>query len=477
MGARAGAEGVTRRVDVVASVLTVGLLLLAYLPGLTTATLLPDELVYLEAGAALVAGDGSVNPEHPPLAKLLFGLAQTVVPDPVLAVRLVGVAAGLAIAAALYLLVRRAADHRWALGAVAAWAILPHALRSPDGAFGGFDKLDRYGMLDPVATALAMLALVAAARWLDDRRARWLVAAGALLGLAGAAKLSALLLLPVLVLLPALVPAWRPRVIWAAWATLGAAVVAGFVVAFVPLGGEAPAALVRVFSLQAEHRTAGHPVVIGGVLHHRAPWWASLAYQWRDDGPLLTAALTVAAVIGVASRRSGADLRVLLAAAVVIPAAGVAAGSVTLPHYRFLWLPPLVALGVLGVRALSAQGRAGRATAVVLAAVVLAVGTQTLLHTATRDVSGYRLLAETLDDLDRPVDTALVHGYVRLVGHYAPDVALVSGLPADVVILDPRVTARRPVPELERELEERGDYHRTEVERFEVWIRRPRVAD
>ncbi|MBW3620291.1 MAG: glycosyltransferase family 39 protein [Actinobacteria bacterium] len=442
----------------------------AYLPRLTTATLLPDEAVYLEAGAALVAGDATANPEHPPLAKLLFGLAQTVVPDPVLAVRLVGVLAGLAIAVALFLLVSRATDRRWGVAAAGVWAILPHALRFPDQPFGGFDKLDRYGMLDPVATALAMLGLVAAMRWWDQRRLPWMLVAGGLLGLAGAAKLSALLLLPVLLLVPVLSPARTPRVLWSCWAVLGAGAVAAFLAAFAPLGVDAPAAVAHVVTLQDVHRSGGHPVVIGGVLHDRAPWWANLAYQWRDDGAVLTVALVLAAAVGATGRRTRDGSRAVLTAAVLVPLAGLALSPVALPHYRFLWLPPLVGLAILGIRDVGRRGLPGRVAATLVAGVLLVAGGASVLHPSTRDAGDYRVVAELVGELDDPRPRVLVVGYPRILAHYVPQAELVRELPADVVVLDPKITARRPVEALEATLRESGTHRRLEVDRLVVWI-------
>ncbi|MBW3657335.1 MAG: glycosyltransferase family 39 protein [Actinobacteria bacterium] len=445
---------------------------LAYLPGLGSASALPDEVVYLRVGAALVAGDATLNAEHPPLAKLLFGLAQEVVPDPLLAVRLVAVLAGVAILVGLHLLVARATGERhWGLAAAAAWAGLPHALRALDQPLGGFDKLDRYGMLDPVATAIAVLALVAAARWTDDRRLRWLVGAGALLGLAGAAKLPGLLFAPALGLVPLLVEDRRPRTVVLRWAVLGVAVVVGFLLPFtVVFGGDAIEALVRTFSLQADHRALGHPVVIRARAYDAAPWWAPWAYQWRDDGSVLTVVLTVSAIVGVVSTRAREDLRTVLVAAVVFPAIVVAAGALVLPHYRFLWLPQTVALAVLGIRALAGRGTLGRGAATVVVGVLVVVSALTVTHTATRGSTDYRAVAELLRDLDRRPATVLVHGYPRVLLFHAPHLEVVPELPADVVVLDPKVTGRRDIGDLEGRLRADGGYRVVEVDRLDVWI-------
>ena len=147
------------RGHVVAVLGVVGLWALAYLPHLTTATVLVDERVYLEAGRQYTAGTFEANPEHPPLAKLAFGLAGRLVGDPLLGGRLVAVLAGGVIAVVVGALVARLAGRWWGLAGAALWLVLPHALRMPGLAFGGFDRLDRYAMLDPVATALAVAAV------------------------------------------------------------------------------------------------------------------------------------------------------------------------------------------------------------------------------------------------------------------------------------------------------------------------------
>lgn len=223
-----------------AGVLGVGALaVLAYLPHLTTSTVLIDERVYVEAGQQYLDGDFGTNREHPPLAKLLFGVAGRVVGDPVLGGRLVAVVAGLAIAVAVFVLVRRMAGRAWGLGAAGLWVVLPHALRHAELGWGGFDRLDRYAMLDPVATAFAVWALVVALRWSDDERLRWGVLAGALVGLAAGAKLSGGLVGPVVAAVPWVAASGRGRSATSWWhavlasATVGLVALAGLALAYV----------------------------------------------------------------------------------------------------------------------------------------------------------------------------------------------------------------------------------------------------
>lgn len=485
-----------RRGELAAGVATLGLLAAAYLPGLATATLLPDELVYLEAGAAYLDGDLSLNPEHPPLAKLAFGLGQRLVGDPVLGGRIVAVLVGLATAAALYALVARLAGRRWGLVAAGLWALLPHTLRWAGQPAGGLDKLDRFAMLDPVAAGLGFVAVVlalhAVAREPEDPdgrpsrlRAGTLVAAGVVAGLAGAAKLSALLLLPVVLAVP-LVAAGGGRLArrLAVATGTGVAAVAGFLVVYLPFVAEAPLALSQIVTIQADHATAGHRILLAGTVYERAPWWANLWYQWRDDGPVLTVALWLAAAVGAVWGPARRELRWLLAAAVVVPMAGMATSSVALPHYRYLWLAPTTALAALGLAALWRRTRGRPAAPVVaglLALVLVGAGGRSVWHTATRDAGDYRAVASLVTGEVAPAAAAapsvLVHGYPRVLAFYLPGMRQVSDLPADVVVLDPAITSRHPVPALERELAD-GGYTRVRVDRLEVWLRprRPPVT-
>lgn len=453
----------------------------AYLPHLTTSTLLIDERVYLEAGQQYVDGDVALNREHPPLAKLLFGLVGRALGEPVLGGRLVGVAAGVAIAVAVFVLVRRMAGRGWGLVAAGLWVVLPHTLRMADLAWGGFDRLDRYAMLDPVATALAMWALVAAVHWSDEAareppgRLRWAVVAGALVGLAAGAKLSGALVGPVVAATPWLT-GWR-RWSWrtvAASVTVGAIAVAAFALAYLPLGGEAVEVFRDMVAFQGRHAASGHDVVVAGRAYPSAPWWAQGWYAWRDEGGLVVVALSLAAVVGaVAGGGPGRRRdRGLVTAAVVVPVAVLAASPVLLPHYRFLWLPSLVVLASVGVATLARRPeRAARLLALVLVGMLLVTGTRSLAYVSTQRPAGYRAAAELLHQRDLADAAVLVEGFPGLLGHYAPAVTFVERLPAaDVVVLDPVRTDLRPVPGLLGRLADEGWEH-TEVDHLDVWVR------
>jgi hypothetical protein len=454
---------------------------LAYLPNLTTGTLLIDERVYLEAGAAYLDGDFGLNPEHPPLAKLLFGLAGRVVGDPVLGGRLVAVASGVAIAVAVFALVRRAAGRWWGLAGAGLWVVLPHALRHAGLGWGGFDRLDRFAMLDPVATAFAMAALVVAVRWSDDHRLRWGLLAGALVGLAAGAKLSGGLMGLVVAAVP-WVSTWSGRASWTTWAgraatrsvVVGAAAVAAAAACYLPLGGEAVEVFRTMVEFQGQHAAGGHDVVVAGQAYPSAPWWAQGWYAWRDEGALVTVALAVAGVVGVVAGPGRPRHRGLIAAAVAVPAAVFAASPVLLPHYRFLWLPALVALATLGSAGLPARhGAAPRLLAAALVGALLVTGLRSIAFVTTRDTAGYRAAAEQLADRGLGAPAVLVEGFPGLLTSYLPDATLVDRLrDADAVVLDPVRTDLRPVPALRDRLAQ-GDWVPVDgVVGLDVWVRR-----
>jgi 4-amino-4-deoxy-L-arabinose transferase-like glycosyltransferase len=353
-----------------ASIALVALALWSYLWRLGTADRLADEVVYSSAGRAYLDGDFTANPEHPLLAKLLIGVAESLFGSPT-GGRLVGALSGLTITLLLHVLARRVAGPRWGLAAALTWVLLPHALPDEPDRFG-VPMLDRFGTLDPVTAALALLALVLGWRWAEEPSVRLAVLTGAAVGLATSAKLTGVLVAPAIAGLVLLCSTRGRQTAVQAGAATGAALVA-YAAPYLAAGGQAPALLRSAVTAQLDHAATGHRVVLAGTVYDRAPWWTHLHFAWRDDGPVVTVllALLVAAALAWSSERR---LVGYLAAAVVVPLVVLSASPVALPHYRLLWHAPLVLLAVLGLRALLDRGSPGRLAAPSPRLVLLGVG-------------------------------------------------------------------------------------------------------
>ena len=100
----------------------------------------------------------------------------------------------LASVALLFVLGRRMAG--WWTGVVAAglFVVLPRTMVVGGWTVGDV-RIDRYALLEAVSGPLILGAVATGWRWITEGGRRWAVATGALVGLAGAAKLNSLVVL------------------------------------------------------------------------------------------------------------------------------------------------------------------------------------------------------------------------------------------------------------------------------------------
>ncbi|CAN5672759.1 hypothetical protein BH20ACT2_BH20ACT2_18620 [soil metagenome] len=437
---------------VLAVVVVVIIALFAYLWRLDVASWQGDEAIFATVSDDLLDSDGAAASDigHPPLALFAFAAGQSIVGDDLLGVRLVGVLCGLGVAVGLFALVRRMAGWWAGILAALAWVALPHALVT---AGVGLDKLDRYGRLEAVAALPLVFALYAGWRWVEGRDLRWAVVAGALGGLAAAAKVTFGVALVGVVLVGAVVHRRELRAATAHAGAMAATAVGAFALTYLPFGTDAWRRFTEMLSFQADHAGDGHALRIGDTIHDTAPWWANFWFTWRDDGPVPTLVLVGLAVAAVAlpgrQRRAGAYLLV----AVALPAASLAASPVALPHYRFVWLVPLVAAATLGVAALWRRRDRGPMVAALAVVVLGGVAVGHLINIATVQQSGYAEAAARVERAGLADGTVVQRGVRQVIERHLPGARLVTDLPADVVILDRGITDRRPDPALDAALE------------------------
>jgi hypothetical protein len=172
--------------------------LAVYAPGITRfPEPIWDEGHYLTDGYRMFRDGGLLNPEHPPLGKILMGLAILAVGDDALGWRIVSLLSSVALVALLPLVLEaagvvRPGTPRWLL-------LVPSALLLADPLVSTHARialLDAPTSLLYVGAALAWMIAHRRGDGPDAGRAR--VLAGALAGLALATKWSALTLVPVL---------------------------------------------------------------------------------------------------------------------------------------------------------------------------------------------------------------------------------------------------------------------------------------
>lgn len=406
-----------------------------------------DEDAYAQAGWMLVHDGVDPNLGHPPFAKLLFGAAQVLFGRNLVAVRTVSAIGFLVTMAVLFAFGRRAAG--WWTGVVAAglFAVLPRSM-----VVGGWSvadlRIDRYGLLEAVAGTLVIVGLWSGWRWIGAGGWRWALGTGAAIGLAGASKLNALVVL-VPVVAVGLAYVWGRARLAAETAVLVGSAVVAFLLPFAVFGRRAFDQIDQTLRFPAERAKGGHLLVLGSDVYVRSPWWAHLKYQLDADGPLLVAALLVGLACVLLSRRRLVVVYLLAATLSLVVTA--MASPVALPHYRAIWTAPLLLLVAIGlteqVERLARRGwRLEPVPALATAAlVVLAVtGLVATLQLATLGDGDYRqMAAEARADGVAP-ERILI--YSEAVAPYFP--GAVDALapfddgqtPAQMVVLDPSLS-------------------------------------
>lgn len=326
-----------------------------------------DEVVYVEAGWAYLHGDPTPNPEHPPLAKYLYGIAQLLAGEGPLGPRIVAGLCTLGAGAVLYVWMTRAAG--WPTGAVAAaaWLVLP---RTSDDLQV---RLDRHALLEPVMVLFLAAACWAAWEWRRSPRRDLLAAlAGVLLACAALAKITALMAVPGL--LAALL--WGLRDARAAARGLLIAAACGALAGLLLYLPVDPVASIRsMLEMQGAHNAGGHVIEIADHPMADAPWWAHAWFMLSGFG-WKTFAFAVAGGVLAAAATQRAPLVAFLGA-ILASMLGVSSllSNVALSHYYEAWAWLVMAIAAVGVTATldRAQAAAPPARALAAGAAILAL--------------------------------------------------------------------------------------------------------
>jgi hypothetical protein len=363
-----------------------------------------DEAIYVRSGWAYVHGDFTMNREHPPFAKYLFGAAQLVFGQGVLGPRLVVAVLVLAAGAVVFLWLRRHLGFWAGLSAAGLWLLTPR-----DGAGPGA-RLDHLALLDPVMAVFALFALAAAWAWIRSDRWWLLPVSAALMAMSVTSKVSTVVLLPAFLLLPVLHRDLRRLVLGAV--TWGVTFAVVFVLLYLPMGIRS--AITYMVRFQDGQNTNGHPISIDGHVYTFAPWWANL--RFFGDG--VHAVMVVVIVIGLVAAfvvrpdRLVAYLGVALGLLVVFY---VVVARIALPTYYEAWMPLTLLLTAIGYARLAALRPrvwwSTLATVLVLASVVPAARVS---HAAWTE---------------RPTGIARVDGLLRSHGVNGGTVLFVSATP------------------------------------------------
>ncbi|MGB9776084.1 MAG: glycosyltransferase family 39 protein [Anaerolineae bacterium] len=320
---------------------------------------------------------------------------------------------------------------------------------------------------DMAVTLWGTAALFLAARALRRPRRGYAVGAGIALGLALASKVSAISLIPPLLVLALLAPV-RPRQRLAA--TLGGLAMAALVLwavygfEFRPVSGfplPLPAAThLEIYRSLQEHYRLGHPAFLMGQNRTRG-WWAYFPLAFALKTPLPTVLLALAGLIGKPRLTPQALRRwAPLAAFPLIYLASTPFSSVNIGYRHLLPILPFLFIlaGRTGVRRTEDGFRTPYSVLRILLLLWLALGTLRLAphylaffnELAGGPAGGYRYLVDSNLDWGQNLwqlrDWMQENGVERVYyAHYSPARPEVYGVSVDWLPPDPRAVPYTPL--------------------------------
>ena len=311
-----------------------------------------DELEYANAGwFALHPHDLALkpfaNPEHPPLAKLMFGFAQLFVGHPSwVADRVVAVLCTLGAAILLAVWIGHIVGRWVGLGVGLGLVVIPMRVGGLDYRFG------RYGMLDPIAELFMLASVVLAWAWFrrEGRAAWWwAIATGVTVGMAAGAKENGFLGAVGPVLLGVALAAGSARRVMrrATQAAVAAAVAAAmFAITYLP-GGRPLSMIHAMLIFQSRHSRGGHFVVVAGRVTVHQPAWAFYWFAWHGMGAAVSVVMVCGVIAALVFRH---DMLVAwCVAALVAPIVfHTLIAGVILSYYWVMWMPAFLALAGIG---------------------------------------------------------------------------------------------------------------------------------
>lgn len=359
-----------------------------------------DETVYVNAGWQYVHGNLTMNREHPPTAKYIYGLFQLLFGEGLLSGRVAAALLAFLTGVVIFVWLRGELGWYGALTAAAFWWIVPRGS-------GVLVKFDRVVSLEVCMVLFAVCA--SAAAWFWYRRGHWWWAAisGAFLALSVTSKVTTAVLFPSILILVMAARRWR-RLAIDLGAYVGAFAVT-FVLLYLPM--RMVSAIRYMLAFQGAHDADGHPINLMGQVVAHPPWWTTLYFAYMGLG--VAVAVLVVVAIAAAARSPARVLTVYVAANLaLLMAFYLVVAKIALPYYYYVWTWALFVLAAIGVHGLW-QRRGVRSFASVIAVVL------------TAGLLGAGIPESRAVAIERPTGFALVPGVLRQ--HHLDGVVLVTG--------------------------------------------------
>jgi len=448
-----------------------------------------DEVVYSVSGMEYLQGDFTRNWEHPFLGKYLMGLSLRLFGRSDFSARLPSALFGFLTGIVIYFFAKEVTNPWCGLAAVCLWSTSPIVL-----------WVSRRAILDAPFVFFFTLSWYLFWRFFQTKSTSHALLGGITLGLAAAAKLVGVILVPVLFLYLVFPDirdkeSLKPAVLSKLALALFIAVLL-FFLTYAPVLDR----LGSVFRVMSEHwkweQRTGHREVVNNVIYDKQPWWTYLYWYWRGY-PLYLPSYTpgvlilLGLAIGFAIAR-GDNIDVFLLLSFVIPFCYLSF-YLTFKMFRYASIlePPLVMMAASFISAIGALlekwkrgGYAHGVTSLTLAAVLILAIIHSTGNIQAEEENRYKAVAHYLSPTIKREEIIFVWGYTNVMDWYMDGENTIMGgfnssglsgdyLEADYIVVDPLMVSKWPDDPLKAYLEDsEATFTEDTIGGFELYTRR-----
>lgn len=451
-----------------------------------------DEVTYSLSGMEYLEGNFARNREHPFLGKYLIGLSLRLFGKSDFSARLPCATFGFLAGVVLFLFVKDLTNSRCGLLALTLWSTSPIIL-----------WVSRRAILDAFLIFFFTLSLYMFWRFFEGEKARDALLGGMSLGLALACKVTAGIVVPILLVYLVLLSIKEKRVPKLAfWGKLAIALLLALVVfflAYAPVLGRLNSILQSMNQHWSREQRYGHRAVIGSVIYDKPPWWTYLYWYWRGYPPYLPAyGQGLLVLLGIAScfalfRRNRSDILLLIS--LLLPF-GYMSFYLSFKMFRYAGIlePSLVILACSFIFSVRSYFRSRKSKSYVYLA-LMCLFAVTVIHpmiitsrrTFVQEENEYKAVANYLIPRIEGDEVVFVWGYTnamewylegkaKIVGGYTTD-HFEGNYDADYFVVDPRMPSRWPDDPLNTYLRENSEaYSQYHIGGLELYVREDQMT-